>query len=301
MDYAKALTFITEDPRWKEKMAIGAGVALISMLLSFIAIGFLGFLILAGYSVRLMQNVRDGKTYPLPEWDAWGEDLVRGFKILVVSFVWALPAILFMIPVGIGGAMADGRGAAETIGGLIVFCGTCLMAIYGLFVALVTPGFTIGFATDERVSSGLQFTKIWNWTQENIGQVVIAAIVIIVASIAIALVGSIVGALLCVVGLVVTLPLAVLVTSLYQYHIYGQLAHEYPYDDFGGKAPVEPPADWIPQSTDLAVTPAQPEVPAVPETPAPEANVPAEDVPAEDAPSDEIAQSDESPEQPPAA
>lgn len=296
MDYAKALTFITEDPRWKEKVAIGAGVVLVSILLSFIAIGFLGFLILAGYSVRLMQNVRDGAAYPLPEWDAWGEDLVRGFKILVVSFVWALPAILFMIPVGIGGVMADGRGAAETLGGLIIFCGSCLMGLYGVFVALVTPGFTISFASDERVNSGLQFTKIWAWTQRNIGQVVIAAIVIIVASAAISLVGSVVGALLCIIGLIVTLPLAVLVTSLYQYHIYGQLAREFPYGDFSGKALIEPPAAWTPESTDLAVTPAQPEVPAAPETPAPVANLPAEDAPA-----GEITQSDESAEQPPAA
>ncbi len=33
MDYAKALTFLWEDPRWKEKVAIGTGVMLVSGLL----------------------------------------------------------------------------------------------------------------------------------------------------------------------------------------------------------------------------------------------------------------------------
>lgn len=299
MDYAKALTFITEDPRWKEKIAIGGGVALISILLSFILIGVIGFLIISGYAVRLLQNVRDGKTHPLPEWDAWGDDLVRGFKFLVVSLVWSLPAIIFTIPSTIGGMLTEGGGSAETVGGIIVFCATCLVSLYSLFVALVSPGFTIGFATDERIGSGLQFTKIWNWTQQNIGQVVIAVIVIIVAGIAISLVGSIAGALLCLVGLVVTLPLIMLITTIYQFHIYGQLAYAFPYDG-GDRLPVVPPTDWTPDAGDLAVTPAVPETPVQPETPAaPEAEEPSSDATAEGAP-ESTPDSDET-EQPPAA
>jgi hypothetical protein len=295
MDYAKALTFITEDPRWKEKIAIGGGVVLVSMLLSFILIGVIGFLILSGYGVRLLQNVRDGKTHPLPEWDAWGDDLIRGFKFLVVSLVWSLPAIIFTIPSTIGGMLTESGGSAEAVGGIIVFCATCLVSLYSLFVALVSPGFTIGFATDERIGSGLQFTKIWNWTQQNIGQVVIAVIVVVVATIAISLVGSIAGALLCLVGLVVTLPLAILITALYQYHIYGQLAYAFPYNG-GDRVPVVPPTDWTPDATDLAVTPAEPEMPFQPETPAaPESQEPSSDATAESAP-----ESDET-EQPPAA
>ncbi len=299
MDYAKALTFITEDPRWKEKIAIGGGVALISILLSFILIGVIGFLIISGYAVRLLQNVRDGKTHPLPEWDAWGDDLVRGFKFLVVSLVWSLPAIIFTIPSTIGGMLTEGGGSAETVGGIIVFCATCLVSLSSLFVALVSPGFTIGFATDERIGSGLQFTKIWNWTQQNIGQVVIAVIVIIVAGIAISLVGSIAGALLCLVGLVVTLPLIMLITTIYQFHIYGQLAYAFPYDG-GDRLPVVPPTDWTPDAGDLAVTPAVPETPVQPETPAaPEAEEPSSDATAEGAP-ESTPDSDET-EQPPAA
>jgi hypothetical protein len=275
MDYAKALTFITEDPRWKEKIAIGGGVALISILLSFILIGVIGFLIISGYAVRLLQNVRDGKTHPLPEWDAWGDDLVRGFKFFVVSLVWSLPAIIFTIPSTIGGMLTEGGGSAESVGAIIVFCATCLVSLYSLFVALVSPGFTIGFATDERVSSGLQITKIWNWTQQNIGQVVIAVIVVIVAGLAISLVGSIAGALLCLVGLIVTLPLVMLITTIYQFHIYGQLAYAFPYDG-GDRLPVAPPTDWTPDATDLTVTPAQPETPAEPEAQEPSGEAAAE-------------------------
>ena len=298
MDYAKALTFITEDPRWKEKIAIGGGVALISILLSFILIGVIGFLIISGYAVRLLQNVRDGKTHPLPEWDAWGDDLVR---LQVPSRQLGVVAAGHHLhhPSTIGGMLTEGGGSAETVGGIIVFCATCLVSLYSLFVALVSPGFTIGFATDERIGSGLQFTKIWNWTQQNIGQVVIAVIVIIVAGIAISLVGSIAGALLCLVGLVVTLPLIMLITTIYQFHIYGQLAYAFPYDG-GDRLPVVPPTDWTPDAGDLAVTPAVPETPVQPETPAaPEAEEPSSDATAEGAP-ESTPDSDET-EQPPAA
>ena len=60
MDIGKALTFFTEDERWVEKMAIGTGVAVVSLVLSPVLIGIVGFLIIAGYSVRLLQHVRDG-------------------------------------------------------------------------------------------------------------------------------------------------------------------------------------------------------------------------------------------------
>ena len=38
MDYGKALTFITEDERWKEKIAIGVGVVLLSSVLTIVLI-----------------------------------------------------------------------------------------------------------------------------------------------------------------------------------------------------------------------------------------------------------------------
>ena len=65
MDIAKAITFITEDPRWKEKMGMGMVVVVASAILSIVLVGILGFAIVTGYSIRLLQNVRDGQ--PLPD------------------------------------------------------------------------------------------------------------------------------------------------------------------------------------------------------------------------------------------
>ena len=243
MDYAKSFTFVFDDPRWITKIAIGTGLVLVSSLLSVILIGFLGFLILGGYSIRLLQNVRDGEEFPLPEWDDWGGDFMLGLKYVVVALIWALPMIIFSVPLGIGTAIADGNGSAQFFGVSILICAGCLMFLYGIFVALAAPGFTISYAKDEQISSGLQFTEIWHWTRENVGQVIVAVLVILLVQFVIGSAASIAGTILCVVGLIVTVPLGTLATSLYQNHVYGQLAYELPYGGFGGSnlpVPVDP-------------------------------------------------------------
>jgi uncharacterized protein DUF4013 len=229
MDIGKALTFFTEDERWLEKLAIGTGLTVISLILSPVLIGIVGFLIVAGYSIRLLQNVRDGNATPLPEWNQWGEDLVRGFKWAVVGIVWALPLIVFGIPTSIGQAITNnGNGYSQGIGTLFQVCGGCLSFLYGILLLVMAPGFTIAYARDEEIRSGLQLTDIWNWTRGNLGQVVIVAVAYVVASILIFLAAGIVGTLLCLIGLIVTIPLGILATNLFRAHLYGQLAREFP-------------------------------------------------------------------------
>jgi hypothetical protein len=259
MEISKSISFVTEDPRWQQKLLIGTGVVIASTVLSFVLIGIIGFLILAGYCVRLLQNVRDGQPYPLPEWDQWGDDLTRGFKLAVAFFVWALPVIILIIPTIIGSALADaGNDGAEFIGVMLSFCGGCLNFLYGLLLTLAAPGISIAFAKDEQISSGLQFREIIAWTQANIGQVLVVTLVYLAASIALSLLGGIVGVLLCIVGLIITVPLATLLTSLFQYHLYGQLAYAYPYPVGGG--PTDPTLTAYTPPTEMApgITPVVP-------------------------------------------
>jgi cytochrome b561 len=245
VDYARSLTFITEDDRWMEKLGIGTVVLIVSFLLSFILIGLVGFLIVAGYCVRLLQNVRDGNPRPLPEWDQWGDDLIRGFKLVVVTIVWALPSIILSIPLGIGNAILTRSDDPTTVfGTMVVVCASCLVGLYGLFLAVIMPGYTIAYARDEQISSGVEFSRIIEWTRQNLGQVAVATIVYLIAGFVIGLAGLVVGALLCLIGLVVTVPLSTLVTYLFQSHLYGQLARVYPMS--GGLTSIPPGGDITP-------------------------------------------------------
>jgi hypothetical protein len=278
MEISKSISFITEDPRWQQKLMIGTGLIIASTVFSVVLIGIIGFIIFAGYCVRLLQNVRDGQPYPLPEWDQWGEDLARGFKLVIATLVWALPIIILMIPTIIGGAMSDSRSdGAQFIGAMLLICGNCLTILYALLLTVATPGISIAFAQDEQITSALQFREIIAWTQANIGQVLVVTLVYIAASIALSLVGAIVGALLCLVGLIITLPLATLLTGLVQYHLYGQLAYSYPYPV--GRGPVDPtltaytPAEEMEPGVTPLVPPAGTDVPVADSTDYPDSGV----------------------------
>jgi hypothetical protein len=251
MEISKSISFVTEDPRWQQKLMIGTGVIIASSVFSVVFIGIIGFIIFAGYCVRLLQNVRDGQPYPLPEWDQWGEDLARGFKLVVATIVWALPIIVLIIPTIIGGTLTETNSdAGEFIGAMLMICGNCLITIYALLLTAATPGISIAFAKDEQITSALQFRSIIDWTRENIGQVLVVTLVYIAASIALSILGAIVGVLLCVVGLIITIPLATLLTGLFQYHLYGQLAYSYPFP--GGSGPVDPTLTAYTPPTDMA-------------------------------------------------
>ncbi|MDE0070382.1 MAG: DUF4013 domain-containing protein [Caldilineaceae bacterium] len=249
MDIGRALTYFTEDERWVEKTAIGTGLLLVSTLLSFVLIGVLGFFILFGYLVRLMQNVRDDVHPALPEWNQWGDDLVRGVKLACVYVVWALPIILIFFPAFLISVIVaetspyDPEYPGGSIGSIIFVCASCLSFLFGIAYAVMQPGFSVAFARNESVVEGLQASEIWEWTRDNIGNVVIVAILTVIASVIITTVGSIIGTILCVVGLVVTLPLSQLVTYYVQSHLYGQLARlagdGAASGDFGSPPPAE--------------------------------------------------------------
>ena len=260
MDIAKSFTFVTEDERWLEKLGIGVGLVLVSSILAPILIGILGFFILIGYCVRLVQNVRDGVPKPLPEWNRWGDDLVSGLKLAAAMFIYALPIILFSVPMTVGAALTDerNRGGAEVIGWPLMLCGVCLMTLYGIVFTLFQPGITVAFARNESLRSALQLSDIWAWTRRNLSGVLVVTVVYIVASIVISLAGAVVGVILCLVGLIATIPLATLYTYLVQSHLYGQLARQDPDVVLPRSAPVPPPvAPVVPPDVE-AVQPVPP-------------------------------------------
>jgi hypothetical protein len=262
MNITKSLTFYLDDPRRVEKLGVGTAVVLISSILLPVLIGIAGYLILIGYSIRLMRNVRDGVEHPLPEWDRWSDDLSLGFKYGVALLVYALPVMVLWIPTVIGAAMTDSSRGAGFIGVPLMVLGMCLLFIYGVFLTLATPAITIAFARDGEIRSAFDFTGIWNWTREYIGPVVVVTLVYLAASMVLGIGGAIVGALLCVVGLIVTIPLATLLTSLVQYHLYGQLAVEYGAPVRGATrytpllpGPATPATDVAPRDAEAQVEP----------------------------------------------
>lgn len=225
MDIGKSLTYYFDDPRWVNKILIGAGILILSTLLSFILVGVIGYLIIMGYALDTLRNVRKGEQYPMPEWkDRWGEWLVQGVRLAVAVIVWALPAIIVgmatIIPAALTGAGDDFMAA---IGGLGIMCLSCLVFLWSIVVVLALPAISIRIAETEKLGAGLAFGDILSFTRQHIGDVIIVSIVYVIASVVLSLLGSFVGLLLCGVGIFITAPIATLITYLIQAHLYAQV------------------------------------------------------------------------------
>lgn len=226
MDFGKSFTFMFEDPRWVQKFAIGILVGLAGMLLSPILIGFIPLIMLLGYTVDVVRNVIDDQPFPMPEWEDWGGFFVRGLKLTVSFFVWSLPIIVVMIPLVIGAALAGAEGSGQSVsrsfGILLTICAPCLMILWGLFEALISPAIYIRLATTGRLGATFEIGKLWALTRDNLGSVIIALLLTIVAGLIAAVIGSL-GLLLLVIGLLVTIPAAALWQYLVQSHLFGQI------------------------------------------------------------------------------
>jgi len=182
-------------------------------------------MIIAGYGIRLTQNVMNGVERPLPEWDNWGDLLALGFKILVIQLIWALPVIILSSASSLPAVLAEGSEVEGLLAVCTALCG-CLSALLGIALALVESVVTFRFARTGEFSSGFDFSRIFRLLGSNIANVIVAIIISAVAGFVLVLVGAIAGTLALVIGLIVALPAAIFLAGLVQAHLYGQVGKE---------------------------------------------------------------------------
>lgn len=260
MDVGKSIRYIFEDKQWFSKVLIGSLILLVSIPLTFVLVGFLGLAIVSGYSLDVLRNVRAGSARPLPEWrDRWGEWLIEGLKLLLILFVWSLPLIFLNVFSGIGDSMLDvNSGLLNLSGGMMIAVASCLMLLWSIVVALVTPAVYLRLAETKELSSGFQFNAIYVWTRDHIGDVVIAVLLSTLLTLALILVGSVIGILLCGIGLALTLPAATMLATLVTVHLYAQIGqgrHSQPKTSVTKSTPPATPAASEPKETTMVVGP----------------------------------------------
>ena len=222
MDFGKAFTFMFDDPNWLRKLGIGTLVGLLGMVLMPILIGVIPLIMVMGYTLDALRNVAEGKEFPMPEWNEWGSFLIRGLKLIAAFFVWSLPLLLVGIPMGLGAAFAGNQSdAGPAIGALLMVCASCLTFLWGLFLLLISPAIYIRLAVTGRLGAAFEIGKLWALTRDNLGNIILALILVFVAGLIAAIVGSL-GLLLCV-GFLITVPLATLWQYLVQAHLFGQI------------------------------------------------------------------------------
>lgn len=213
MDIGRSFTYMFDDSEWVKKLAIGGLLALASIIP---IVNIFTGLVIVGYTVRIIKNVADGASLPLPQWDDWGGDWMRGLLVTVAGFLYSLPILM----VSAFGGVIDALTRQTEIAGAAQFCFallSCLSVIWGLLIAVVLPAATIKFAIEGEFASFFRFRDIFRLIGDNLGNYAIAVLLAYVAQI---IAGF--GVILCVIGVFFTAFWAMLVTS----HLYGQVAAE---------------------------------------------------------------------------
>ncbi len=126
------LRFPFQDPRWKQKMAVGGLISLTNLV-----IPGLGLTFQYGYAWQLLQGMlREEQEPSLPEWRDWERIFVEGMKLVTIRLTYLLPVfvlaaaltVLLLVPMYWSGA--DGRPLpVETI-----------LLIFGIGLAVVILG-----------------------------------------------------------------------------------------------------------------------------------------------------------------
>lgn len=215
MDIGKSFTFVFEDEEWVSKLLIAAVISLVAPFL----IG-IPYLLIIGYTVQLVRNVRRGEVRPLPRWDNLGDKFREGLLLFIAVLIYSLPILIILCPfIVIAIATGDSQQAQDTLG-ILWACFTCLAVLWGIVVTLLTPALYVRLAETGEFGALLRFGDIIGFTTRNIGTVIVAIVVAWVAN----LIASIVGTLLCGIGLLVTIPWAEFVAA----HLYAQVALQPP-------------------------------------------------------------------------
>ena len=213
MDIGKAFGFVFEDEQWIVKILIAAAILLLGILFSWVVLVplIVAAALIAGYSFEITRRVIQGDPNPLPEWDNWGKLISEGIQVIVIGIVYALPAIIVSLCLGIpAGIFAD---QAEGVTSFLSVVSSCLNVLWSIVVSIVLPAAIAFFAAEGELGAAFRFGEIFAFVRDNFVTYLITFVMSWVASLIGAL-GLIVGGL----GVFVTAPYGYVVTG----HLYGQ-------------------------------------------------------------------------------
>jgi len=182
MDIGRSFVYVFDDDDWLQKIAIGGIVTLIPIL-DFVALG---------YSIRALKNIRDGRELPLPEWDDWGGDFIRGLLVTVAGFIYALPAIAVMIVGVVAGTTLDSEAC--------MWLAYCPGLAWLLLVAIIQPALWLQYAKEGDFAAFFRFDRILAVIRDHLSDYVVAWLMIMVAFVA----ASIIGSIACGIGIIFT-------------------------------------------------------------------------------------------------
>lgn len=197
MDIGRAYTFITSDPKWISKILIGAAIALVPIV----------NLALYGYALEVLKRVYYREDLSLPEWDDFGDYVIRGLLATVGIMIWQLPLLILICPVVIAGIAANSAW-------VVVLGIACLTPIAILVSVVVGQVVVARYALSGEFASMFEIGAVIAEARRGAGLLLLCALAYVFAS----LVGIVAGFLTCAIGFFFITPWL----TLAQAHLLGQ-------------------------------------------------------------------------------
>jgi hypothetical protein len=175
-----------QDPAWFGKIILQGLIAIIPII---------GWIAAAGWMIMTIDNYRAGRRELAPA----GFHLSRGVGVF---FVFLIYSVVFAIPGGLIGGLggSSNSGALASLGNLIDLA-------LRLFLAFLSPAIIL-FTYRGGFSAGFDVGGIWRMATSNTSNTFLGGLIIFVASI----IGGF-GAILCLVGLLFTVPYSLAITA----------------------------------------------------------------------------------------
>lgn len=217
MDVGRAFSFVVDDKDWAVKILIGAGILLAGILFSWLLLVPLiaAVALLCGYSLEITRRVIHGDPQLMPEWKEWGTFLADGLRVIAVTIVYALPAILVALLMGVPGGLLQESGwdAGRGIGEMLTILSSLVCIAWGIITSFLLPA-AIGLLADHgKLAAAFRFGDVLGLLRNHFSTYLVTVLMSWVASI----VGGL-GKLACGVGWLATIPYSAMVTG----HLYGQ-------------------------------------------------------------------------------
>ncbi len=242
MDIMRALTYAFDDREWVTKLGITLIITAISLLLTPVFVGLLGWAALMGYVIDLVRNVRRGSQTPLPAWDNFSRYVSNGANVLVAVIVYSLPNLLLGC---VGSIVAQNMSSGFIGSTLVLALSCCLFPVLLVYSLITVPMIALGigrYVEDPRINVFFEFSFLLENLRKNIDQVIQWWLAAIVANIVFLILGVIP-----VIGWAIAAALLV--------PVYGMLTGQFALAIFGklkekpkNQPPANPPRSAPPQS-----------------------------------------------------
>ena len=205
MDFGLGFSYIFQDKEWFKKLILPGLVLLIPIV---------GWMITLGWALRVTKNVISGVEEPLPDLD-FGGDVIRGFFAFLISFIYSLPvSALSTITGWFVNLNFPGGSASNTLIGVFA----ALVGLAAFFLGLVTSFMSLpaiaNYIGKDDFGAAFRLGEVFGLVKNNFGVWLIVAIGTLVA---VGLIAPL-GAIACIIGLLVTLPYSFAVMG----HLMGQ-------------------------------------------------------------------------------